>query len=329
MKIVFVGDEKNIHMVYPEETLAALVAEGADLHVYTKEELLGAGASPAEYLFTTWGMPQFTCEEIRACLPRLRAVFYAAGSVQGFAKEFLECGVKVFSAWGANAVPVAEYTVAQIVLANKGFFAVTNITSPATRAEAMARFGEYPGNYGCDIGIIGAGMIGKLVIKMLSAYHFRIKVFDPFLSAETAKELGVTLTTLEDIFKTCTVVSNHLANNAQTQGILNYDHFRLLRKNATFINTGRGAQVVEEDLVRALREEPSRVALLDVTWPEPPVEGHLFYTMPNVILTPHIAGSAGGEVQRMSAFMLEEYRRLVSGASVQYEVTSDMLATMA
>ena len=74
------------------------------------------------YLFSTWGMPPLTEAQIREYFPSLKAVFYAAGSVQHFARPFLNCGVKVFSAWAANGVPVAEYTVAQIVLAGKGFF---------------------------------------------------------------------------------------------------------------------------------------------------------------------------------------------------------------
>lgn len=74
------------------------------------------------YLFSTWGMPALGKEQIRAYFPSLKAVFYAAGSVQGFAREYLEAGVQVFSAWAANAVPVAEFTVAQILLAGKGYF---------------------------------------------------------------------------------------------------------------------------------------------------------------------------------------------------------------
>ncbi len=329
MKYLYLGDAGNIRMVYGEDTLAALDALGAPRHVYTKEELLAAPAVDAEYVFTTWGMPHFTREEIRTALPGAKAVFYAAGSVQGFAKEFLEEGVRVFSAWGANAVPVAEYTVAQIILANKGFYSVSRITSPESRAEAMKRFASYRGNYGASVGIIGAGMIGKLVIEMLQAYKLNVKVYDPFLRAETAERLGVTSCSLEELFETCEVISNHLANNAQTQGILNYALFSRMQENATFINTGRGAQVVEEDLIRALREEPHRTALLDVTWPEPPVEGHPFYTMSNIILTPHIAGSAGDEVRRMSAYMLEEYTRMAAGEAPRYEVTVQMLATMA
>ena len=71
--------------------------------------------------------------------------------------------------------------------------------------------------------------------------------------------------------------------------------------------------MVEEDLVRALRERPDLTALLDVTYPEPPDEGHPFYTLKNCLLTPHIAGSAGDEVARMGEYMLEECRSYLEG----------------
>ena len=178
-------------------------------------------------------------------------------------------------------------------------------------------------------GIIGAGMIGRLVIQMLKQYKLKVIVFDPFLSDEKTGELGVEKCKLTDLFERAFVVSNHLANNAQTQGMLHYDHFCRMRENAVFINTGRGAQVVEDDLVRILRERPDLTALLDVTYPEPPVEGHPFYTLPNCLLTPHIAGSAGDEVARMGEYMLEEYRKYLSGEECRYEVTQKMLETMA
>ena len=102
-----------------------------------------------------------------------------------------------------------------------------------------------------------------------------------------------------------------------------------MRPNAFFLNTGRGAQVVEEDLVRALREVPTRCALLDVTCPEPPEEGHPFLSMENVYLTPHIAGSAGDECMRMGEYMLEEAERLQNGERTKWEVSMEMLKTMA
>ena len=238
--------------------------------------------------------------------------------------------MKIFSAWGANAVPVAEFTVAQIILANKGFFlSCRRHTSLVGREKGAAYVSALPGNFGAKVGIIGAGMIGKLVIELLLAYKLDILVFDPFLSDSAAEELGVRKASLEEIFSECQVISNHLANVPATVGILRYEHFSLMRENATFINTGRGAQVVEDDLIRALREQPERTALLDVTEPEPPLASSPLYTMENVFLTPHIAGSSGDEVARMGEYMLEEYRRLTQGEACRYEVTEKMLETMA
>jgi phosphoglycerate dehydrogenase-like enzyme len=256
-------------------------------------------------------------------------LFYGAGSVQQFARPFLACGVKVFSAWAANAVPVAEMTVAQIVLAGKGYFLTNRLYKEEGRRAAVSAFNKCNGNYGETVGIIGAGMIGRLVIKMLKQYKLKVIVFDPFLPDETAAELGVEKCSLSELFERAFVISNHLANNAQTVGMLGYGLFSKMRENAVFINTGRGAQVVEDDLVRALCERPDLTALLDVTYPEPPCEGHPFYTLPNCILTPHIAGSAGDEVARMGEYMLEECRAYLEGEGCRYEVSMKMLETMA
>ena len=294
--------------------------------VYSKADILSGGFEGIRYIFSTWGMPAFTEQEIKKYLPSLEAVFYGAGTVQTFARPFLNCGIRVFSAWAANAVPVAEYTVAQIILANKGFFKTMRYTD---RREANQLTKAFPGNYGVSIGIIGAGMIGKLVIGMLKAYNLDVLVFDPFLPEEKARELGVEKVSLETLFARCQVVSNHLANNAQTKGMLHGALLETMLPYATFINTGRGAQVVEADLIRVLRERPDLTAILDVPDPEPPVADSLLYTMPNCILTPHIAGSLGNEVRRMGRFMEEEFACYLAKKTCKYEVTHDMLETMA
>lgn len=286
-------------------------------------------AKQAVYAFSTWGMPAFTKDQIKTYFPQLKGVFYAAGSVQGFAKPFLECGIKVYSAWAANAVPVAEYTVSQIILANKGFFQSCALQSAGCHDKARAYFSPLPGNYSCKVGIIGAGMIGSMVLDRLKQYQLETLVFDPFLPEDRARQLGARLCSLEELFAQCQTISNHLANNPQTVGMLNYTLFSKMKKNATFLNTGRGAQVVEEDLVRALGEATERTAVLDVTWPEPPAADHPFYRMPNVFLTPHIAGSSGNEVVRMAQYMADEFQRVNVGQPALYEVTLDKLATMA
>ena len=333
MKAAFLCDTpEQLRAVFSANAVRQLQElTGLDGDICTRK-MLASGARDlrdAEYIFSTWGMPALIGEEIRRYLPALRAAFYAAGSVQSFARPFLENGVRVFSAWAANAVPVAEYTAAQIVLANKGFFLSSRLNSRGQRAEAIRAFQQYPGNYDATVGIIGAGMIGRQVIERLKSHALEVLVFDPFLPEETAGALGVRRVSLKTLFATCNVVSNHLANNAQTAGILDYRLFSLLLPYATFLNTGRGAQVVEDDLCRLLRERPDVTAVLDVTWPEPPAADSPFYTLGNCVLTPHIAGSSGREVQRMAAYMVEEFAALLHGAPTRYEVTEKMLETMA
>ena len=318
MKSIYLCEnEQNIRKVY-----------GTEDRVYKKEDVLSgaSGFEDAEVIFSTWGMPKFTEEEIKKLLPRLKAVFYAAGSVQAFARPFLNCGVKVFSAWAANAIPVAEFTAAQIVLANKGFFKTMRYTN---RKEANEEAKNFTGNYDARIGIIGAGMIGKLVIQKLKDYKHDVLVFDPFLDGDEAKKLGVEKVSLKTVFSKCNVISNHLANNEQTKGMLDKNLFQTMLPYATFLNTGRGAQVVESDLIAVLKERPDIVAVLDVTFPEPPITGSELYDLQNCIWTPHIAGSLGGEVRRMGEYMKAEYESFVQNVPCKYEVTAAMLETMA
>ena len=228
MRSVFLGSTKHIPIVYDADTLTSLrEAAGLCDTIFSKKEILENHEqfSETEFIFSTWGMPSFTEEEIKACFPRLRAIFYAAGTVQSFARPFLNCGIHVFSAWAANAVPVAEYTLAEILLAGKGFYSNSHLMSQGKVKEAQAIREVFPGNYRKKIGLIGVGMIGSLVAKHLQRFDLDVLAFDPFLSEERAEALGVKLCSLDELFASCTVVSNHLANNAETQKMLNYNHF--------------------------------------------------------------------------------------------------------
>lgn len=329
MKSIFLCNKKsNIDKVYAD-SFEKLSDIGRT--VYTLDDVIASPEKFAdvEYIFSTWGMPSMCEEDIKNCFPSLKCVFYAAGSVQAFARPFLACGVKVFSAWAANAVPVVEYTLAQIILANKGFFAHSREMKKGNREAGKVLKNGYPGNYGENVGIIGVGMIGSQVAERLKAYKLNVLAFDPFLSEEKAEKLGIKKTSLEELFSTCRVVSNHMANNEQTKGMLDYKYFSKMLPYSTFINTGRGAQVVEDDLVRILEERPDVTAILDVTYPEPPHEGHAFYTLPNCFLTPHIAGSLMNETHRMAEYIIDEYNRFKNGDPCLYEVSEKMLETMA
>lgn len=283
-----------------------------------------------QFIFSTWGMPSLTEAEIKLFFPKLEVIFYAAGSVQGFARPFLNQGIKVTSAYYANAIPTAEYATSLIILANKGFFrSLLNKNHHYQKAKDISY--KYPGNYMTKVGILGAGAVGKTVINFLKKLNVNIDiyVFDPFLADDEAKKLGIKKTSLEEIFSTCLTISNHLVNNQATQKIINKNHFALMLPYATFINTGRGQQVDEEALIEALINDPTKTTVLDVTYPEPPQPNSKLYTLENVFLTPHIAGSNGNEVYRMVDFMIAECRRYLSGQKLQYEITLEQLKTMA
>lgn len=328
-KAVFLGDATRIDRVYAQgrrETVASLT----DLYpvVLTRDTLAEHAASltDVQVIWTTWGMSLLTAEHL-AFLPSLRAVFYAAGSVQSFARPLLERGITVVSAWQANGVPVAEFVLAQILLAGKGYFRQFSHGRPPDTPQSEQ--GRAKGNFGETVAILGVGAIGRLLIDLLRPFRLRVLAFDPFLGDAEAMQLGVEKVSLEEAFTRGRVISNHLANNPQTVGLLDAALFRLMRDDATFINTGRGQTVREDDLIRELTTRPSLTALLDVTYPEPPLPDSPLYALPNIFLTPHIAGSIGDEVVRLADYCLEDFRAWQRGESLRYAVTLSMLDTMA
>jgi len=331
LKAALIGNPERIAAVYGGGRRERLATE-FDLYpdILSADSLLTkqAALKDVRFLFSTWGMPPLDHGQI-ALLPSLQALFYGAGSVQGFARPFLESGIKVISAWGANAVPVAEYTVAQILLGNTGFFrAVRSVNSVKTWHEYDASV--LTGNYESTVALLGAGMIGRAVIERLKPYALNVIVFDPFLSDADAATLGVEQVGLADAFKRGLVVSNHLANLSATKGMLRREHFASMQLYGTFINTGRGATLDEPALIDVLGDRPDLTAILDVTLPEPPADTSPLYSLDNVILTPHIAGATGKhEIWRMADYMIEEAIALCEGSTLQYEVTLKMLDTMA
>lgn len=332
MKAVFLNGAEHIQeRVYASaqmERLAKLV--DLDKRVYkSAEEFRESGIRDAELIFSTWGMLRLTEEEIKELFPSLKAVFYAAGSVQGFARPFLNSGVRVYSGWNANGTSVAQFTFAQILLSAKGFLRVRQAMDEEGRDASRKMFEKYTGAYGIKVGLLGCGAIGSQVAEMLKNTDCETWVFDPFLPAERAKELGVRVTDMADIFKNCHVISNHLANLPATQGIIKREYFLSMLPYSTFINTGRGAQLDEQDLYDALVEDPTRTALLDVMIDENESDQKPLTHLSNCFVTPHMAGAAGLEVRRMADKIIEALIAYQAGEKSPAEVTMKMLETMA
>lgn len=331
MKIALFGtNQSKFSKVYTSEVLSKL-SEYGELSPKINRKNLKEHADflkECEYAFATWGMPKFTKEEISEYMPKLRCVFYSAGTVQYFAAPFLESGIRIFSAYAANAVPVTEYTFAQITLAAKGFYQASKFYR-LLPVYSFAFADSSTGNYRCKVGLAGLGAIGRAVAEKLRTLDVDVFAYDPFVPANEAEKLGVTLVDLETLFSECDIISNHLANKKELRNIFNYKLFKKMKKHSTFINTGRGAQVAEYSLALSLILHPSRTFVADVLKREYiPYINPLFWC-PNAVITPHIAGSTGNEPQRMAYYMIEEFERVISGEAAKYEVTSESLKRMA
>lgn len=330
MQALYLGNPASILRVYGQEQREKVHSrvEISD-KVYTMDEVYAhLNTQKVEVIFSTWGMPSLTEEEITRFFPSLKAVFYGAGSVQGFAAPFLNKGVRVFSAWLANGVPVAEYTFAQMALAAKGYFRLQKLTRE-DRKNALDEMKHYPGFYEIKIGLLGLGAIGSLVAEKLQTAACTVLAFDPFASDEKMAHYGVKRASMEEIFSTCQIVSNHLANLPTTQEIIKRQHLLSMQPYSTFINTGRGAQLSETDLYDLLTQNPTVTALLDVMIDETHSNESPLNTLPNCFITPHVAGSMGNEVHRMSEYMIEAFDCFEKNLPSKCEVTLEMLLTMA
>lgn len=272
-----------------------------------------------ELLLTGWGCPTLDGAALDR-MPRLRAAFHAAGTVKNHVTPAcFERGIRITSAAFANAIPVAEFTVAAIVLANKRAFRAQRRYRELKAFRLWSR--EFPGigNHGKVVGLVGASRIGRMVIERLRGFDLCVLVHDPHLTREDADALGVARCELDELLERSDVVSLHAPSLPDTRHMIDGKGLALLRDGAVLVNTARGALVDHEALVAELSS--GRIdAVIDTTEPELlPVDSPL-YDLDNVFLTPHIAGSQGTETRRMMDLALDELERFVHGDPLQHEV---------
>lgn len=265
-----------------------------------------------DVLVTGWGSPSLT-DEVLARMPRLGAVAHAAGSVKHhLPPEFWERGIRVTSAADVNALPVAEYTVAAVLFANKAVLpmAAAYREDPA----GLDVLEEFPriGNYAKRVGIVGASRIGRRVIELLAPFDLEVVVSDPYLDEADARELGVTVLSLDDLVATSDVVSIHAPDLPSTRHMIDARRLGLMRDGATLVNTARGALIDQDALVTEV-VSGRLSAILDVTTPERLPADSPLLRLPNVLVTPHIAGSLGTELARLGDSAVDEVRRFAAG----------------
>ena len=269
-----------------------------------------------DVLLGHWGCPPLDAAAL-ARAPRLRLLAYAGGTVRSIVTDALwERGVTVTTAAEANAVPVAEFTLSVILLANKGAFAARE---RMRGADLRVRRPRPVGNVGKRVGLIGASRVGRRVITLLEPFALEVVVADPHLSAEEAGALGVSLVDLPTLLRTCEVVSVHAPELPSTHHLLGASELALVPDGATVVNTARGSLIDTEALVAELAS--GRIsAVLDVTDPEPLPGDHPLLSLPNAFVTPHVAGALGSELSRLTDVALQEIERHAVGLPPLHEV---------
>ncbi|MEU9336675.1 hydroxyacid dehydrogenase [Streptomyces sp. NPDC048290] len=325
-RTVCVMDPDVVDLVLPPDLFARLarLTEVVTVAPWSGTDYPDALAG-AEILFTGWGCPPLTAG-VLARAPRLRAVLHAAGSVKALVGDAVwERGITVSSAADANAAPVVAYTLALITLAAR-----RALSSAAGRGADWPDMTRRRGADGLTVGVVGASRIGRGVLEGLRRADagYRVLVSDPYLGAEDARRWGAERVELAELCRRSAVVTLHAPLLPETTGLLDAALLASIPDGGALVNTARGALVDTDALTRECASGRLE-AYLDVTDPEPLPPGHPLYSLPQVLVTPHIAGAQGSEVRRLGAYAVEETARWIAGEPLLGEVTRDQLERLA
>lgn len=319
--------------VFTDDDLASI----ADVATILDRAPIGDWAEPrvddllaeTEVILGHWGCPRIDAGVLDRA-PRLGLIAYAAGTV----KETIDLvafggDLRITSGALANAEPVAEFTLASILLATKDVLWRRDLLRDPSIRDRRQKRAVPVGNWDKTIGIVGASIIGRRVIELLRAFpHVRVTLYDPFVTTDEAAALGVTKLELDELCAGADILSIHAPSLPSTRHLIGAPQLAALRTGSTIINTARGA-IVDHDALTAELATGRLYAMLDVTDPEPLPDDHPLRTLPNVFLTPHLAGSEGTELRRMAELAVDEIRRWTAGAPARNEVTRDQLDRLA
>jgi phosphoglycerate dehydrogenase-like enzyme len=304
------------HVFGPEERARVEKLTGEPLEFYEKKP---ERLATVETLFTGWGMGPCDADFLRLA-PKLKLIIHAAGSIRSIARDAMwQRGIRITTANDELAVSVAEFTVAAIVFALKGVWG----NAFSVRDHRSFWRSPAPGMYHATVGLISLGTVARHLIAMLRPFDLKVIAYDPFCTPEQARSLGIKLCSLDEVFEKSDVVSLHTPWLPETERMIRGTHFEKMKPWTTFINTARGAVIDEKELIEVFGKRSDLFAYLDVTHPEPPVENSPLYTMPNIMLTPHIAGCVEADCRRLGKMAIDEYERFLRHEPMRGEVTRE------
>ena len=301
----------------------------AEYNLYSRQfttEELNDKLKGFDAVMTGWGTPRLD-ENVLRGNERLRLIVHTGGTVGNLVDTYAyENGIRVFSGNRLYAESVAEGTIAYMLMGQRRLkYYIDRVQGGAWRSESDV----WEGLLDKRVGIVGMGTISEYLIRMLQVFRTRIKVFSHYpLPEEYINDFHCEQASLEDIFSSCDIVSVHSALNDQNRALIGKQLFALLKDNALFINTSRGAVIDEEALIEALSENRFR-AVLDVYQKEPlPVDSPL-RAMPNVLSVPHMAGPTLDRRPVITSALIDEMIRFFSGETAfKLEITQSLASRM-
>ncbi|TDF91208.1 hydroxyacid dehydrogenase [Paenibacillus piri] len=290
---------------------------------YTKEELAGM-ASDAEVIITSWGSPSLS-EDALEKATKLRAVGHAAGTVKNLVpKQIFSRGVRVFSAAPRIALSVGEYCLAALLVSLRHLTTLDASLRAGQWRELGLKGRELTGS---TIGIISASSTARAFINLLAPFQVNVLIYDPYLSEEAAASLNAKRATLEEVMS-CPIISVHAPKLPATERMLTRELLARIPDGAVFINSSRGPVVDEKAFMDEL-QSGRFFAALDVFEKEPLAADSPIRSLPNVLLTPHVAGAS---VQGHLSLMEEVVKDIIRGLNEEktsYEVSEKMWEVMA
>lgn len=278
-------------------------------------------------VITGWGSPPFTNLVLDAA-DHLKLIAHSAGSIKSMLpRAVFERGITVTHAAAAIATAVADMSLMLTMLMLRHAYRHNDtLKAGGWRTEGIPELGQELVSQ--RIGVIGAGYTGRCFIKLLRALEVETWVYDPYLSAERAAELGVKKVGLDELLAGCRAVSLQVPSTPETYHMIGARELALMQDGASLINTARSHAVDQEALLAALQSGRIQAAL-DVYDQEPLPADHPFRRLPNVFLTPHIAGASEEARRQQGQYVVEEIERFFSGQPLKRRVTMEMLETMA
>ncbi len=275
----------------------------------------------ADACLTSWGVAQLDAT-VMAAAPRLKAMAHMGGSVKRFVSEALwDQGVQVTTAAPVLAEDVAITTLGLMIVGMKRVWPLSQHLRQGGWRESLywpAREIRHK-----KVGIVGASNVGRHLMRLLNPFEVDILLYDPFVTAKQATQLGAEKVELAELLRKADILSLHAPAKPETHHLIDAQGLALLKDNALIINTARGNLIDQAALVTEL-SRGRFFAFLDVTDPEPPAPDSPLRSLENVVVTPHLAGCIE-DCTHMGEMAAEELRRFFAGEPPIYQITPDML----